>query len=204
MSNLPARLAAHMEEAKVLAASDLLPPAFRNKPANVLLAREIGNSLGLSGITAITNLVIIDGKPTLSAQLQAALCRKAGHKVRVEVADDQQSATCVVIRSDDPDYEHTVTWTAEKAQQAGLWGKGAWSKYPGQMLANRAITECIRRAASDVLLGVAYTAEELGGEADVDDPTAPTPANPIIDVTPAEEPFIDVDIEEAEVITDDE
>lgn len=55
----------------------------------------------------------------------------------------------------------------ERAQRAGLAGKGAWRQYPDQMLANRATTEIVRMAASDVLLGVSYAAEELGSEDEV-------------------------------------
>ncbi len=175
-TNLPARLDAEMTFAKALSSSDLVPRAFRGKPANVLLAINLGHSLGLAPATALTTIHIIDGQPSMSAQLQAALVRRAGHRLRIHRHDG--AVTAVLIRSDDPDYEHTATWDMARAEAAGLAGRGAWRQYPEAMLTNRAITEVIRIGASDIVLGAAYDPEELT-----------TPQSDVID---------------AEVITDDE
>lgn len=163
-SNLPAltadSLAADMQYAKALAASDLLPAAFRGKPANILVAVGYGRALGLEPMIALSGITVIDGKPSLSAQLQSALVRRAGHRLRVEHGTGE--CTAILVRTDDPNTEHRATWTLAKAQQAGLAGRGAWRTYPEAMLAARAITEVIRVAASDVMLGAAYTPEEFG------------------------------------------
>jgi hypothetical protein len=168
--NLPDKIQAEMTLAKALAASTLVPRDFRGQPANILLAVSMGNALGLEPAIALTGIKVIDGQPSLSAQLQAALVRRAGHKLRVTYGEG--SATAVLIRKDDPGYEHKSVWTIERAARAGLTGKGAWRSYPEAMLGNRAITEVVRLAASDVLLGFAYTEEELGA-----DPAAPGPAS---------------------------
>lgn len=160
-SNLPARMAADIETAKVLASSDLLPGHLRGKPANIVLVAEMGRVLGLEPMTAITQVAIIDGKPTLSASLQAALVRRAGHRLHVEVDEDTLTATATLVRADDPDTTHSAQWNQAKAERAGLWGRGAWSKYPTAMLAARATTEVIRLGASDVMLGAVYDAEEM-------------------------------------------
>ncbi len=76
--------------------------------------------------------------------------------------DHVRQRTAALTRNDDPDYEHTATWTMKRAEQAGLAGKGPWRQYPQAMLTARAISEVVRTAASDVLLGAAYTPEELG------------------------------------------
>lgn len=165
-SNLPALVDSEMRLAKALATSELVPRAYRGKPANVLLAINLGRSLGLEPAVALTSVQVIDGQPSLSAQAQAALVRRAGHKLRI-VGDDT-TATATIIRSDDPEYEHKATWTIDRATKAGLAGRGAWRTYPAAMLAARAITEVVRLAASDVLLGVAYTAEELAPAADTE------------------------------------
>jgi hypothetical protein len=165
-TNLPAKIEAEMTLAKALSTSTLVPRDYRNQPANILLAVSMGNALGLEPAIALTGIKVIDGQPSLSAQLQSALVRRAGHKLRISHGKD--SATATLIRKDDPDHEHVVTWTMEKATRAGLAGKGAWRTYPDQMLANRAITEVVRMAASDVLLGVAYTEEELDADPEVE------------------------------------
>jgi hypothetical protein len=160
-SNLPAITASDIDTAKALAASDLLPGHLRGKPANIVLIAQIARSLHLDAVTALTQVAVVDGKPTLGASLQAALVRRAGHRLRVDVDDTALTATATLIRVDDPDTEHTARWDEAKATRAGLWGKGAWSKYPGAMLANRAITEVVRMAASDVLMGAVYDEDEL-------------------------------------------
>ncbi len=157
-----------MNYAKALAEASLLPASYRKQPANVLLAMEYGDALGLSPIAAIQGVHVIDGKPTASAQLIGALVRKAGHRLRVVVAPDRTAARATITRSDDPEFEFESVWTLDRAQAAGLLGKGTWKQYPENLLKARAITEVARDACPEVLSGVAYTAEELGHD---DNPT---------------------------------
>ena len=154
-----APLPERMQYAKALSASGLIPQAYRGQPANVLVAIEYGHALGIAPIVALSEINVIQGTPSLSASLMAALARQAGHKVRV--TSTAESATCTIIRADDSDYEHTATWDKAKAQAAGLWGKGHWAKDPATMLRWRAISECVRFACSEVLGGIRYTPEEV-------------------------------------------
>jgi len=164
---VPARPAEHglserMQYAQALASADLLPAAYRKKPANVLLAMEYGHALGLDTVTAIQSVHVVDGKPTASAQLIGALVRRAGHRLRL--TGDDKRAVAEVIRRDDPDFVFRAEWTIERAQAAGLAGKGVWKQYPAAMLKARAITEVARDACPEALAGVAYTPEELGSD----------------------------------------
>lgn len=171
-------LATKMQYANAMASSNLLPRQYQKQPANLLFALEYADALGVSPIHAITSIHVIEGKPTASADLIAALVRKAGHKLRV-TGDDNQ-CTAVLIRQDDPDFSFTATWTKAKAQAAGLANKAVWKNYPGAMLRSRAITEVARMGAPDALYGVIYTPEELGAEVDasgeVIEEAAPAPA----------------------------
>jgi len=150
--------------AQALAGASLLPAQYRDRPANVLLAMELGEALGIPPIQAINGIHVIEGKPSASADLIASLVRRAGHKLRVTVDDQANTVTAQIIRADDPDFTYESVWTEGKARAAGLWGKGNWSKHPGQMLRSRAITEVCRMGASDALYGVIYTPEELGAD----------------------------------------
>lgn len=152
-------VAEKIEFAKALSSASLLPKAFQQNPANILLAIELGDALGIAPIVAINEINVINGSPSLSASLMAALARQAGHKVRV--TGDDHSATCIIVRADDRDFEHSATWDEAKAKAAGLWGKGHWTKDPGTMLRWRAIAECVRFACSEVLGGIRYTPEEM-------------------------------------------
>lgn len=148
-----------MKYAQALAASTLLPEAFRGHPANALVAIEYGNALGMAPMVALSQINVIKGTPSLSAAMMAALARQAGHKVRT--SGDHETATCRITRLDDPDYTHEATWTEQKARDAGLWGRGHWVKDPGTMLKWRAIAECVRFACPEVLGGLKYTPEEV-------------------------------------------
>lgn len=184
-------LEASVDYARKLSASDLLPKSYQGKPQNVLLAIEHGRSLGIAPITAINMVHVISGKPSASAQLIGALVRRAGHTLRVK--GDNQSATCKIIRSDDPEFEFAVTWTMERAKTAKLLANPTWASYPEAMLKARAITECARDACPEVLAGIAYVAEEIGGTYEVVAEQLATPeveiaddgtAAPVTDDTP--------------------
>ena len=153
-----------MEWSKAMAVSSLIPQQYRGNPANLLFAIEYADSLGIERINALTSIHVIEGKPSASAELIAGLIRRAGHRLRV--TGDDKSATAELIRADDPDFTYTATWTIARAQTAGLIGKSVWKNYPAAMLRARVVTEVGRMGASDALLGVVYTPEELGADVD--------------------------------------
>ncbi len=157
-----------MEYAKALAASSLLPQSYAKQPANVLVAIEYGEALGLAPMVAIQQIAVIQGKPTMSAQLMGALVRQAGHRLRVSVDESSKAVIAELTRSDDPDFTFRSVWDMARAQTAGLTGKGgSWKNFPLAMLKARAITEVCRDGCPEVLAGVAYTPDEL-------EPTTPT------------------------------
>ena len=153
-----------MQYAQALAQASLLPKQYQRNPGNVLLAVELGESLGIPPIQAINTVHVIEGKPSASSGLISALVRRAGHTLRVK--GDDQSATAEIVRSDDPDFTYSVTWDMGRARNAGVTGKDNWKKYPAAMLKARAITEVARDACQEALMGVQYTPEELGAVVD--------------------------------------
>lgn len=190
----PTTLDSKVTYAKHLAQAGLLPKAYQGQPANLLLAMEYADALGIPTMTAISGVHIVDGKPTASAGLMSALVRRAGHKLRV-TGDDTQ-ATAEIIRADDPDFTFRSVWTMERAKAAGLAGKGVWKSYPAAMLKARAISEVARDACQEALSGVIYTPEELGASVVVTADGEMAPA----DLAPDPEP---ADIVDAEVVEED-
>lgn len=169
-------LEAKMAYARTLAVSPMLPKDYQRNPGNILLAIEYAASLGIQPIHAITAIHVISGKPAASADLIAALVRRAGHTLRVVSTDTEATAT--LIRADDPSFEYKVTWTIDRAKKAQLLSNPSWGKYPAAMLRSRAITEVARQGASDAVLGLSYSPEELG--AVVDQSGAPV-GGPVVD-----------------------
>lgn len=156
-------LEAKMRHAEVLADSNLLPAQYRKNPANVLLAAELGEALGIPTIQAINSIHVIEGKPSAGADLMASIVRRAGHRIRVTERRTQDGpiVTAQLIRSDDPDFTFESTWDMSRARQAKLDKKDNWVKYPASMMRARAIMEVCRAGASEAMYGVSYTPEEL-------------------------------------------
>jgi hypothetical protein len=187
-------LGAKVIYAKHLAQAGLLPKAYHGQPGNVLLAVEMGESLGIPTMTAISSIHIVDGKPTASAGLMSALVRRAGHRLRV--TGDDTRAVAEIVRADDPDFTFRSEWTMERAKAAGLTGKGVWKSYPAAMLKARAISEVARDACQEALSGVIYTPEELGAAITVD-----ADGEMVMEAQPTTAPL--EDIVDAEVVEED-
>lgn len=172
-----------LQHAQAVAQSTLIPDGYRNQPANVLWAMDLADALGIPFPQVMQTMAVMRGRMTMSADLMAAVVRRAGHKLRVH--EQGMSVTAALIRRDDPDYEFTATWDEAKARRAGLWGqRGPWSLYPAQMLRSRAITEVCRQGASDALAGTVYTVEELEDSVGSATPTADADANSVGSATP--------------------
>lgn len=156
--------------------SDIIPAAYRGKPANIIVAVGLGTSMGLTPAESLYRIDVIQGTPCASAELVAAQVRKAGHKLRLTKDEAAQSVTCTIVRCDDPDYPVSVTRDRAWAQAMGLLNKDNYKKQPMTMLTWRAITACAREACSEALYGVAYTPDEMTDMR----PQQPVPAQDVL------------------------
>lgn len=146
------------EYAKAMAPADLLPPAFKGKPANILLAMDMAASLNRTPIEVMQNAQVISGKLGLSAEFMRSLVLASGHKLRVFM--DNGTAVAQGVRRDDPDFTFEARWDIDRAKAAGLGSGDNWKKHPTAMLKARATTELCRDAFADVIHGF-RSAEEL-------------------------------------------
>lgn len=163
--------------ARELATAGVLPRIYQGNPGAILVIQEYAKTLGIPFLTAVTQVNIIEGKPSSSAILIKSLVRKAGHKIRSGHGPDGMSAWCSIWTKQDPEFEYRAEWDLATAERAGLLrvvdgrivsknnnGKPTnWEKNPRVMLAWRALTECAREAVPEDLLGL-YTPDELGYE----------------------------------------
>ena len=143
----------------------LVPYQMRGNTGDMYLLMQIAKHLNIPVVTALRGLSFIgdkDVKPAMTAQLMSALVRNAGHTLREQWDAETNTATAILIRKDDPDFEHVAVWDEEKARVAGLWeSTPTWVQYPKAMLTARAMSEVCRYAASEVLLGFSYVPEEF-------------------------------------------
>jgi len=172
---------AEMERAaKMLAqANGIVPRAYQNNPAAVAAVIMTGFELGIAPMTAMRELHLIEGKVSLSATLMLTLARRAGIKTRWLKTDNTVATIGVTVPGQQ---EQTLTFSAEDAKAAGLWGKGNWSKHPAAMLRARATSAAIRAFCPEAIGGSVYESES--GELTDGAPPEPVTAS-VVDVTPA-------------------
>lgn len=155
-----------MAEAAIYAqAGALVPSQMRGNAGDMYILMQIAKHLNVPVIAVLRGFSFIgdkDVKPTMTAQFMTGLVRNAGHTLREQWDAETSTATAVIIRKDDPQFEHVAVWDEEKARVAGLWeSTPTWVQYPKAMLMARATSEVCRQAVSEVLMGFSYVPEEF-------------------------------------------
>jgi hypothetical protein len=133
-------------------------------PQAVLATVLAGRELGLQAMASLRSIHIVEGKPTLSADLIRALamqhpdCRYFRCTERVTTPGEER-ATFVTKRGDDP--EMSLTYTIAEAKAAGLVRNGSgWAKNPADMAVARASAKLARLVYPEATFGL-YLREEL-------------------------------------------
>ena len=187
---LSTEIRTQMQWAKLASQGDIIPEAYRNKPANILVAVGFGAAMGLSYSDSLYRINVIKGKPTMSAELIASQVRKAGHKLRTYKDEQHVSVKAVIIRKDDPDFEFSAVRDKAWAKSMGLDSRDNYKKQPMTMLTWRAITAVAREACPEALYGVAYSPDELDDMPVVserEEPAAQPVEEPAVDPSPSKE-----------------
>jgi hypothetical protein len=162
---MPVSIRDKMTMAEYLAKSNLMPSGLKS-PAQIFVALQMGHELGLAPMMAVRNISVINGMPTLSADLLAGLIRQHPGFVSMRFTPDEdvrktKSCTTTIVRKEQTGEMSTFTgtFTYEDAKNAGLLNKDVWKKYWPRMLKHRALAYCARDSFPDVLAGV-YLKEE--------------------------------------------
>jgi hypothetical protein len=136
------------------------------KAATVMLQ---GLELGMTPMASLRNINIIDGKPSLAANLMAAIVVAKGHP-RIRVVEwTERLCTLKAKRVEETEWEqYTYTW--EDAQKAGLTGKRNWQGYPKAMLYARCMSTIAKVVFPELFAGI-YTPEELQNQDDFEGET---------------------------------
>ena len=148
--------------ATALSNSDLVPPHFQKKPANVLIALEFAHRNDIAPFAAMQSMFVVHGRVGMSATMAISLARKHNVwrtlKYKTVGTGNAMAVTATAILHDDTEVDATVTM--EMANIAG-WSKNAvYKSIPEQMLKYRAATFLIRSNFPEVLFGM-QTVEEL-------------------------------------------
>jgi len=161
---VPANLQQAIEVAKMIAHSGMVPKQYQGNTGGVLIAIQMGAELGLAPLSAIQNIAVINGRPSLWGD--AVLALVMSHPDCEDIVEDDHAdikknsaATCIVKRRGRSPVKRT--FSVDDAQTAGLWKKaGPWTQYPARMLQMRARGFALRDAFPDALRGI-QMAEEV-------------------------------------------
>lgn len=131
-------------------------------PQAAMMIIMAGREMGLGAMASLRSFHVVEGKPTMSAQLMMALCMKhpACKQFRVLRSQCSNEKGVVLVQRVEWDEPEVYTWTIEDAEAANLTGKNNWRKHGRQMLINRAIAEAARFTFPELMANT-YSPEEI-------------------------------------------
>jgi hypothetical protein len=172
--NDPKALAPVWRAAQMLAKSNLVPEAYRNKPEDCLIALDLANRQNLSPMMVMQNLYVVKGRPAWSGSFCAAAingCGKFSPLEYVFVEDGGGGCFARATRLSTGAVCVSDTITMQMAKDEGWLGKSGskWATMPRQMMMYRAASFFARAHCPEVLLGI-QTAEEVQDVRGYDEP----------------------------------
>lgn len=172
---------------KVLAASGFFSDS--RQEAQAITKVLAGAEMGFEAFQSMTGIHIIQGKPSVSANLMAARIKaSAKYDYRVARLDDD---VCELIFFENGEEVGRSDFTRQDAMKAKTQNL---DKFPRNMLFARAMSNGIRWYAPDVFMSPVYTPDELGASVDREGNVLEMPATvtsevstpPLVAETPVE------------------
>lgn len=153
-----------IKASEMFAKSGMVPKLYENQPNKIIVAWELGSSLGLGLMQSLQGIAVINGMPTIWGDSALAIIRSSGLLEQIteiiegKIGDGTAIAKCVIKRKGMA--ASTFEFSYSEAKVAGLIGKaGPWSQYPKRMLQLRARGFALRDNFADVLKGFRITEE---------------------------------------------
>lgn len=148
-----------------------LLPARYSSPEMILTAMQFALELNLKPLTAMRQIAVIDGTPSLFGDLPLSLVYSSNklewirefyvdaalEKICFEngnMGSNVFGAVCMCKRKNDPEI-HETSFTLDEAKSAGLLSRGVWKSYPKRMLRYRARGQALKDKFPDCLNGIA-------------------------------------------------
>lgn len=121
-----------------------------------------GRELGLGTMASLRGFHVVEGRPTMAADLMRALVLASGKaEYFVCRSRSKDASTWETKRKGDP-CPSELTYTFNEANLAGLIKpRSGWEKHPADMVAKTASAKLCRMVYPDVTFGL-YSAEEMG------------------------------------------
>ena len=154
---MPQNIGEIAQLATAFAVSNMFGTKSKEQAMVVLMT---GMELGFAPAQSMRGIHVINGKPSLSADMMVAVCKNRPEICAYFqlVKSDADGATYKTQRIGEPE-PVTMSFTREEAKAAGLMKNPTWSAYPAAMCRARAASALARAVYSDLILGL-YTEEE--------------------------------------------
>lgn len=152
-----------VRKAKILAASQFLPAHFRGKPADCMVALELGQRLDVPAMLILQHSHVVKGKIGIEGKLAMALLRQRSPYIDIDVEYEGSGMSRQVTVSGKRKRDgkiHSLTMTMQEVQAWGWLQNDMWKKMPDQLLCYRAAIFFIRRYCPECLMGLS-TKDEL-------------------------------------------
>lgn len=164
--------------AKAMSASGFF--ADTKQASQAIVKILAGQELGFGPFASMTGVAIIQGKPTVGANLMAAAVKRTG-KYNYRVIE-MTNENCVLAFLENGQEVGRSEFSIDDAKAAGLTSKDNWRKYPRNMLFARALSNGVRWYAPDIFGGATvYTPDEMGAVTNEDCEVVEIVAQEIVD-----------------------
>lgn len=145
--------------AELMASSEMVPKDYRGKPANVLVAVQMGAELGLAPMQALQSIAVINGRTCIWGDGALALVQASGKLDWIKEWHDGEVSYCQTKRKGYPE-PYTNSFSDTDARAAKLLSKpGPWQEYKLRMRQMRTRAFNLRDQFADVLKGLSIREE---------------------------------------------
>lgn len=134
--------------------------------AQAIVKVMAGAELGFAPFASMTGISVINGMPSVGANLIATLVDSSpDYDYKDITPDGERDKRCDIEFFKNKESRGIMSFTIEDAQRARLLAKDNWKCYPSAMLFNRALSAGVKRFIPGVASGVTvYADEELEDE----------------------------------------
>lgn len=155
--------------AKAYSMSGMLPARFKT-PESVMTAMQLAQEMGLKPLTALRQIAVVNGTPSIFGDLPLALCQASGKVESLDeyLVDKDSKKICaansnlaaeawgavIIIKRKGDEQPIERFFTMADAKKAGLGNSPTWTAYPKRMLMYRARSQALKDKFADCLNGV--------------------------------------------------
>jgi hypothetical protein len=164
----------------------MLPSTITTWQAAAAIIQK-GVELGIPPMHALSSIVVINKKPTCSAELMLAMIYRDHGDDAAQVTETTAQRCVISYKRRSWTARLSHAFTMEEARTAGLATSATWQKFPAAMLRARCISAMARLAFPDTIGGM-YTAEEMGATVTIEDGQEVVNVTPTNAAPPIEQP----------------